>query len=55
MLIYIVLQVLSMRKGEDYEKKRQVTLININNCTCEEKKEESVDYYNFHSTKYQRE
>ena len=41
-------------KGEDYEKKRQVTLINMNNWTCEEKKEESVDYYNFHSTKYQR-
>ena len=41
-------------KGEDYEKKRQVTLINMNNWTCEEKKEESVDYYNFRSTKYQR-
>ena len=26
----------------------------MNNWTCEEKKEESVDYYNFHSTKYQR-
>ena len=41
-------------KGENYEKERQVTLINMNNWTCEENKMEGVDHYNFHSTKYKK-